>query len=439
MHSALLGLATFALLFGCGGTRQKELTPEALRLHADLMRFAQYYSAAISATADEIAQKTDDRLVRELTLRWKLGSIPLMHSVTAHEDPRTALVDAWMLCVRQRINFEEGSLKTVFGDQQPIAVAKTKQLQDRIEVIGRKALPAASFDEAEKELEAFARGHPLDGQFTTDLLRASNRITDQSHPSLFHMLSIPIGGLHETAKSVARVAAVGEVLTQLVQEMPERTRWEVQLFLLEASRTGPLGEALEDFGRLSLALESFAESAKGLPAELREQLEQLLSSSGAAIEKVRDLVTDTRAMLAELEGPLESARTTSAELQRAGAAWTSAGTAVNAAMTTISNMGDDDPPAAGAAPAAADDSFKVSDLTDAGNSLGNAAVEIRGLLGDLESEETDAAVAASLDAATLRLEELVDTITLRAIYVVGILLAGAFVIRRYGPRQRPAA
>jgi hypothetical protein len=441
-HTRLvLGLATLSLLFACGGTRssEKEMNPEALRLHTNLLRFAQVYAASIVAVADDIAEATDDRTVREMTIRWKLSSIPTMHRVVAHEDPRTALVDAWMICTRQLINLEEGPLKTVFGDQQSLALAKVKQLQDRIEVIGREALPAAAFKEAEAELEAFARGEPLAGKFGSQLLRSSNRVTESTNPGFFHLLSIPIGGLSETAQAVSRVAAIGEVFTEVMQQMPERIRWETQLFMLEASRTGALGTASEDFTRLSLAIESLAETAKDLPATVSADLETLIASSGTAIEQARGLVTDTRAMLAELDGPLESARETSTTLTSAGAAWTTAGTAVDAAMTTISDMGGDDSPEPAGLTPETDDSFEVSDLTDAGNSLDAAAVEIRGLLADMGSAESEAAVSASLDAATLRLEELVDTVTLRAIYVVVVLLVGAFLIRRYGLRRGPAA
>lgn len=427
-------LAVLVLLGGCMWGGHKEETPEAIRLHANLMRFSQYYTASITATADEIAEKTDDRLVRELTIRWKIGSIPVMRSVIGHEDPRNGLVDAWMLCTRQRINFEEGALKTVFGDQQHLAVAQVKELEGRIQDIARTSVPPDLFEEALVEIEAFSRSDDFQGKFRSELLRASSRISEQSQPGLFHLLSIPIGGLNETAKAINRIAAVGEVFTQVVSEMPERTRWETQLFLLEEDRTGVLGSAVEDFGRLSSAIESMAQTAKGLPAEVRAELEGLMSASNTTLQRVQAIVTDTRAMLTELEAPLASAKATSAEMAQAGSFWTTAGAAVNAAMTTISNMEDDDSSAAAPATAQPDDSFKVTDLTAAGDSIQGAATELRGLLGDLESKQTEATVQATLDQTTRRLEQLVDAITLRASGLLVVLLVGGFLICRYARR-----
>lgn len=432
LRCGLVGLVALSLA-GCTifAPQKKKETPQALILHTRLLRFSQLYAATISAAADQVADATEDRFVREATLRWKMGSIPLMHRVVSHEDPRCALVDAWMVCLRQRINFEEGSLKDVFGDEQATALATAKEMEARIGAIARSELPPDAVDQAQADLEAFARGHPLEGKFQDQLMRAADRISAQSHPGVFRLLSIPIGGLDETAQSIERVAAVGEAFTEVVSEMPQQLRWETQLFLLESTRTGPLGDALRDLGTLSVAMDSFAHSVRDLPERMRAELETLLTSTDDTLATARELVTEIRAMLADLEGPLESTRKTSAELNLAGGAWTSAGTAVDAAMTRISSMGDSSPDAE-PAPAGSDDSFKISDLTDAGTSLHGAAVEIRGLLGDLEFPKTDATVETPLDAATRRLEELVDTITLRAILLVGVLLAGLLLIRRYG-------
>ena len=225
--SLLSSIALSIVLAGCQMTRRAAVktTPVHVKhLRSSLLFFSDRFSAVISATADDIASQTDDRIVREMTLRWKLRTIPSLQDVVLVEDPRDGFLDAWMICARQRIYLEEGGGKNAFGDNQRLAVEAARRLEAEIVEIGRALYSESDLTEARKEIAAFAEGYPMKGRFAGDLIRASQRITAESHPGLFGLISIPVSGVSENgAGTTGRKSSTDWFRTGGASQAPART------------------------------------------------------------------------------------------------------------------------------------------------------------------------------------------------------------------------
>jgi len=437
----LLVAFALALAPGCQTTRQttgKDSPVHVRHLRSRLLFFSDRFSAVISATADDIASQTDDRVVREMTLRWKLRTIPTLQDVILTDDPRMGLLDAWMICARQRIYLEEGGGKSALGDKQALALDAARMLEAEIVEVGRTLYSEAEVAEARKEIEAFAEGYPMKGRFAGQLVRASQRITAEAHPGLFGLMSIPIGGLSETAAAIERIAHVAGVFTEIAADLPERMRWQMELALLEAERLDTTVKAVDDFGHLSRAVESLAKSAETLPAELRSECQALLTSTDASVKNIRATIDEARSLVAELEQPVDRTQALAKQLDQAGASWRETAKAVDAAMQTIDGIGDREKHnAEGEKP------FQIADLTKAGEATRSAVIEIRALLEDLQSAKlkstltgADGAAVTSMNLATDRIERLVDVITLRTILVLSLFLVGLYLVRWATARLR---
>ena len=433
---------------GCqttGKTAAKDMPVHVRQLRSRLLFFSDRFSAVLSATADDIAAINNDRVVREMTLRWKLRTIPTLQDVILAEDPRTGLLDAWMICTRQRIYLEEGGGKNAFGEQQQLAIQAARTLEEEIVDIARALHSESEIAEARKEIEAFAEGYPMKGRFAGQLVRASQRITAEAHPSLFSLMSIPVSGLSETAAAIDRIAHVASVFTEMAEDLPERMRWQMELALFEAERLETTVKAVDDFGHLSRAVESLAKTADTLPADLRTQYQALLTSTDESVKNIRTTIDEARSLVAELEQPVARTQALARQLDLAGASWKETAKAVDAAMQTIDGIGGRDKPKA-----EGEKTFEISDLTKAGVAIRDAAIQLRAFLDDLKSDKlkssltaTDGAAVTSLDLATDRIERLVDVITWRTVLVLALFLAGLYLVRwatsRLRARQTPAA
>lgn len=396
---------------------------DAMRLRRALYAFSDRFAAQVAGTADEIADATTDRVVREMTLYWKLRVIPTMQSIVVERDPRYAYINAWALCVLMRRYLEDNVAE--FGDQQHLAIAVAKTAQDGIEAIGKEILTSGDFDAAKKEIEAYAHGNPMTGKFAGAVKKASESARTRRDLNVMHYLSVPVSGLSQGAEAIDRIGQVAAVMTEVMQHMPERTRWQTELLVLQLVSQGAVAEALDDFGTAAHSLGSVAVTAETLPTEVVKELEKFLASTTEA--------------QTDLRKTLEDARSLSESLTQSGAAWGATAEKVDSIVTTIQEMsdsGDEETSAVSTevsteAPSGDSTPFDINDYTRAAEAIRAGAIEIRAILDDLEAGKMSPAVVAvdksaesSIDHATAGARILVDQIVYRGfILVVGFFIS----------------
>jgi hypothetical protein len=291
----------------------EETALKAEVLQEDLIYFSDRFAAVVSAAADEIASSTDDREVIELTLRWKLRHIPMMQEIVRTEDPRRAFLDAWAMCARMRVYLQEGEGRGAFKNEQQRAIEAAVQLEERIIEIGRRFMTPPELDQAAREVEAFADSVPMTGRFAVDLIRASHE-TDLHGPGLASLLSIPISGVTESAEAIDHVARVAAVMTEVLEELPERTRWQTQLLLLESEKLDTVVSVQQDLTRLTQGIESLMQIARTMPEDVRVQLEAVIESADAAQGQLQTNLQEARATIGELDAALDKAGDTTTDI-----------------------------------------------------------------------------------------------------------------------------
>ncbi|NQX90432.1 MAG: hypothetical protein HRT77_17465, partial [Halioglobus sp.] len=218
------------------GPFEPETPNEAARLRTQLVGFADYFSARVAATADEIAFSTHSRELQEMTLRWKLRVIPAMQAAVLVPDPRAALLDTWVLCAQNEeyLSGKQGALE--FGEYQELALRTVRELKQEITNIAEGLLTPEAHAAVSEDIQALVAGSPIRGRFAIDLIRASEEIAANRDRGITELLSLPLGGVRESAEAIDRVARVTEVLTEVLEDLPERTRWQTELLLLEMER-----------------------------------------------------------------------------------------------------------------------------------------------------------------------------------------------------------
>ncbi len=218
---------------------------------------------------------------------------------------------------------------------------------------------------------------------------------------------------------------------------PEMLFTDQDELFLELDSLASLVETRKSMERMSLATESFAETAEKLPSEIRRELGAVIEASDKSQEGFRATMAEARKTAEEVKASLKEAGSTARSVSEAGVklaetakTWEATANAVNAVLATYkdiaSELGDETEPPADEGPPA------IELNTQSAAAIEKAAVEVRALLQDIESGKIDKAIGE-------RAAELVDRITIRALIVIAAGLVGLILYRLATARLRRKA
>ena len=428
-----------------------EINP--LNMSGDLLNFGRQFSAEVSGTASQIAASTRDRKAREMTIQWKLQMIPGMNVVLTEPDPRKAFADAWLGCVRQRVVLS-GAFGDVFGDQKALAVETARKLEQDIGEIGIKHFGKETFEAARAKAIAYAEENSF-REASKGFERMGARSSSSGGEWMRGFIALPLApisslqGVGDTPGAINNFSMTARSLGEMLQGMPERIRWQMELLFFEMDSLDSVVQIREDIDRTSKSIESLAVTGEKLPAEVRKELDIALESFSASQEKLRPTIEEARKALVAADQTVQGIQTSAAELSRTAAAFESAARAVDGLLKTYQEIAapKEKEPAHAAAgesgkpvPAVAEEEKKGATPQDYANiavEFRAAAVELRGLLTELASDKLPNAVAkvgetsnASIDRATGRIGLLIIEGTLGGIILIAAALGAAIIYRR---------
>ena len=309
----------FALFFtvGCGhlsersqsrlrGTRlAKEVDPVQLRL--GLEQVMDQSMAAIVGTASEIAARTEDRRVRENTLRWKIAANDAFQDALLESDARLAFVRGWITAVQLRMNMTEGPARESFGENQELAVQTMKEVEASFVELGKQSFSEQTIVDAADDVETLGGG--------LSAAAFAGRLSSPRTPGndIVEILRIPLvpvkalGAVGDTPSAINRFTEATRGTGAIVQQLPEKTRWQMELLLLEMGTTGAVARMLEEVQALRNTVEQSVASVKHLPKEARREFEASLGAIRDAEPQLSGMLRDAREVIAELNTSIAEA------------------------------------------------------------------------------------------------------------------------------------
>jgi hypothetical protein len=403
------------------------------QLRLALIGFSDRFATKVSAAASDMAWQTDDRRLRELTLRWRMRTIPTMRQLVFLQDPRLALLDVWILTVQMSDYAEFSDPASSFGAFQDVAIDVCKTLEEYVAAIASEFVAEDHFEEAREAVEAFARANPIRRGFASEQLDAADRNAARRTSGLGDILTIPLSGVSESATALDRIASVAAVFTELIDDLPQYVRWQAELLLIELDSMSAVTQARDDFERLSASVATIAESTKSLPAELREQVSLALDDLDEKQEGLQTTVRDLESAIAKATDLVVRTGEVSSEMTGTAQALESVVLALHALPEAFKSENPDP----------LRRRFDITDYTAAAEAIGVAVREMRSLTDDLEAGKLTGAFAGfddtsrtSIDHATGQMETLIDRLTFRGFLIVGVLLAGLFAYGMVFVRRR---
>lgn len=288
-------IALLIMITGCStappprtpGMESVGLDLTTLELRRRVYQYESNFASAVHQAADEIFASNDNRDVREMTIRWKINSVPQMQAAVFQADPLAALADAWGLTAQMDNFFTTGNGKELFGDSQSIAVDTSQELRAEIRTLARHVVGPERISEVEPELREWLADNPI-----IDISLA-RRSTDIDAASITAAAWGGGGALQSVGQLEDLVRDLSDRMTIYATQLPELSRSQAELLTLKADRY-----MLDPVWKNVDGIEG---SAQSLDAEVRK-VREFLDATPNLIASERDAIV--AAFTRELEAAL---------------------------------------------------------------------------------------------------------------------------------------
>ena len=328
----LFALVVTAFFLGCRSQQRDdsaeqsaaaELMIDPFFLRSALYEFADITASEIAGKASDIARAAPDTRTRELALLWKLRSATAIQALVLEPDPRLALINTWIAVVQHRQYFTQGQGKDSFGEQTAQAAETAYKIEEQFEEIVRSQVSPEVFTDAEANIEKLALERPIALASGSERLHVGNISQSRQKEGIEDILSLPLApltglqGVCTTGDALDRIGIVLGVITEIVEDMPQHIRWQLEALVLELESGRSMEElraallrADEHVAALKDETQRVVDVVEKLPDEVdrqrKETLDKLSAERTAMIASANDVITtQTNLILEEVDKKLQ--------------------------------------------------------------------------------------------------------------------------------------
>jgi hypothetical protein len=234
----------FGCLQGCGGSGQTSVFQsqmDTLGVTINQVRIGNLHKSIkignlVEQAADSIRAGSQDPMVRENALVWKMSVIPDFRRVLLYSDPVAAALDGQAFAVQMRHYLDGGPGNSLFGERQQIAVRAARTVESLFTSFTDTTGSVELKEGVNREVEEWAREHPID-----------NRTFDRESvvPYLTKLRIGYVPSLPRTAGDIAEnVSNISNHLNLYAAQVPREARWQAE-YLIDDMELVPRMDSLQ--------------------------------------------------------------------------------------------------------------------------------------------------------------------------------------------------
>lgn len=437
--------------------RNTPVSKEELRDALD--DFEDIAQATIKEAAGRIDDASKDPAIRRRTLLWRIRMVSACHTVLKQDDPVKALLDAWTVCLRMANYFEQGDGRQLFGEHWDIAAKASHELVAEAERVAGLILSEGKLEATRKQIAALAAEHPMRGEFAGAVFRSSTQAPQAGGPIL-DVLTLPLapfrafGGIDRGAAALVGLSDVADRFTDVVEGLPEGTRWQLELLMLGLDDNETMKSARSSWETLSENSSRAVTAIETWPYDFGEQARLLLEQFDAqqantqnTLILAQQTVEALDQALARFDGSAQTLDFTARSVDQAGRAWTTTANTIGQVVQDMAALGKDPTTQPATAPtttsAPAEQQGRPFDILDyrdtadaltrAATELNHLALQVQDLTGSKELEQTldgiDARIVAAITHTQGEARLLTDRVAWRLAQVIVLTFVCALVYR----------
>jgi len=423
----VLSILLLLSLNGCGpkGVRAigRGVTPTAGQISKEELRerlddFRDFFKATLRQTANELNERIPTNRTEKTTLQMRARMVQCLSAMLDQDDPVVAFIETWSLCTRFRMYLEEGEGSSLYGEAPEIALNSAKRLEAEIERIGRVFLKEDVFNTARENVTAFAHNNPIRGTFSNVTVYATEERKDQPNPFLT-VLKVPmtpfraIEGVDRTASAIRQFRDTAERFSDIVAELPESSRWQLQLLLYDLEETDMTKSFLSSLTQFAESSSRLEKSVEKLPENLREQLTQFVGDVDrkqaglqSTLQQAEKTTLAVNAALDKLDKAAASLDAVAVDITETAQAWESAAKVTGELVEEFNKTKQ---------PRQAGPSFDIKEYRQAAEQTSQAANDIKDLLAAADEFPSSRGYSFMVNHLALRAAALVVLIFIMAV------------------------
>lgn len=312
-------------------------------LRQGLLEFSSAFGILVTDAADRISASTTEARVRRLSLLWRIRMPPMAQLAANDPNPRIGYVEMLTVAVAQRQYFEDGAGSTLFGAKQEIALETSKEIEASALSGGLRFLTQEKLDELHAEVIDLAKEHPIRGEFLRENIQVGLQRAE-GRGAFDDIISIPmapfraIAGVETGAQAIREFNATAAQFTELVDQLPQRMRWQMELLSYDLQEQGGvLEQSLRSFDTVAQSANRLSVVAENAPEDMRQtivaisaELESRSATLKALLAEYRAAIADTGTTADRFVPMIDGIAKASEQFNQAGAAWAAVLTDFNA-------------------------------------------------------------------------------------------------------------
>jgi hypothetical protein len=203
-----------------------------------------------------------------------------------------SIIETWALLVRTSDFFESGEGSDFYGQYQQVVVDNYKKVTDRYDEMVKSLFSEDVYKDTKEKVYRFARQNPINKSASNLIMYATESKPGEKSP-FERVLAIPLSpframeGVDKTAIAINNVSEAAQSFNETVRDMPENTRWQLLLLLMELENIDTVKRALNSIEGVSQSSDKLAKTAAELPASIKKEAESLLQSLDEKQENIQ--------------------------------------------------------------------------------------------------------------------------------------------------------
>jgi hypothetical protein len=276
---------------------EKPLSARDLNARILTHEFSAHFIVAVEQTADEMSAGTENPVVRLNVLRWKIAASSASQRAGTQIAPMMSLLDTWALAVQMHEYFANGTGRSLFGTQQPRAVALAANLAAEAKDLARRLTASEEFENDQRFIDEYVRAHPIE---SLNFARAS--VVDiWTHDAGAKIKLVDSLGTVPEAMAEAR-----DLARIYGDNVPSQVLWRAQLAALESGISGKdVQTALRRLDERMGQLSAMADGAPGVVNGIVRDASKRVDASWA--EMMGTIHTEQTALSAAIRAEREAA------------------------------------------------------------------------------------------------------------------------------------
>jgi hypothetical protein len=268
------------------------ITKSADGMRISVQARSQNAAEHIERTADTIASLTRDPVVRRNAIQWKLVSTSELQSAALARDPVVSLGALILFTLQSQAFFTTGEGRTMFGTQQPLAIATINDILEGLLQYADDITPSGRAGWL-RSLQPWADTHPIKTPYVGRGV------------VLLDSLAGTLPGNRSALAAVGSMELTTRILDsrvdQIQQTMLKEARWQAELLMADMAKQPVVDSLMGQLGRVTSSVERLTLVAESTPDLVeRERLAALLAVTQERIAVLEALTAEREAVMAGL-------------------------------------------------------------------------------------------------------------------------------------------